>query len=263
MVFVAALGRVKIIAPPLNQVLKKFFLKVHPDRFSNEPEAKGINEKSFMALQVRALGVASCRCGAVGVSCCFENLNGVPMQSFLQEIKATKDNTFPESRTQQLVFFVWDNGVSTPVVAPATKVIPSKTPKKVVRFQPTVPIPPPSPVHAATAPIPPSAPASSAASDLPPPEPKLKKIGIVLRTTGNDCRHLVAKSIGELLNKAGLPGDFTWGDDYWNDKAPTLAELQEELFREWSDRKVMEKGFESSQDEEAFHRARAARANSA
>jgi hypothetical protein len=187
----------------------------------------------------------------------------VQVQSFLQEIKATKDNTFPESRTQQLVFYVWDNGVPTPVVASATKVIPSKSPKKVVRFQPTVPISPPASMHAATGSIVPPGPAPSAESDTPPPEPKLKKIGIVLRTTGNDCRHLVAKSIGELLVKAGLPGDFTWGDDYWNDKAPTLAELQEEMFREWSDRKTMEKGFDSPQDEEAFYRARAARANSA
>lgn len=46
-------------------------------------------------------------------------------------------------------------------------------------------------------------------------ENHFKKVRCDLRTTGNNCQHVVAKSLSELFSHCGLPTRFRWGDEYW------------------------------------------------
>jgi hypothetical protein len=59
-------------------VLKKFFLKVHPDRYAQYPEISKTNNESFQSLQ-----------------------------SFLQHISSVTENGAPPAKCQQLIFYTW------------------------------------------------------------------------------------------------------------------------------------------------------------
>lgn len=44
------------------------------------------------------------------------------------------------------------------------------------------------------------------------------KVPITIRTTGNNCHHVVAESLSKLFTRCGLPSSFQWGDNYWDKK---------------------------------------------
>ena len=54
----------------------------------------------------------------------------------------------------------------------------------------------------------------------------------------------------------------SWGPEFWNERVPTLDALKEELSADWEEAEMQRKGFANEQEEEAFFRARAARAES-
>jgi hypothetical protein len=39
-----------------------------------------------------------------------------------------------------------------------------------------------------------------------------------LRLTGNNCHHVLGKSLSDLFTLASLPSQFRWGSDYWSKK---------------------------------------------
>jgi hypothetical protein len=65
-------------APALKHVLKKFFLKVHPDHFAQYPTIAKANEASFQELQ-----------------------------SFLQHIAGANDGAMPPAKNTPLTFYAW------------------------------------------------------------------------------------------------------------------------------------------------------------
>ncbi len=52
------------------------------------------------------------------------------------------------------------------------------------------------------------------------------RVPATLRLTGNNCQHVLAKSLSELFGAVGLPPSFHWGSNYWDRKVwwlPTVA----------------------------------------
>ena len=82
-------------APPLKAVLKKFFLKVHPDRYAQYPTIAKANEQSFALLQ-----------------------------SFLQHISGSAtDNMPPPAKSEMLVFYTWSTAPKKESEAPKLRKI--------------------------------------------------------------------------------------------------------------------------------------------
>ncbi len=54
------------------------------------------------------------------------------------------------------------------------------------------------------------------------------RLPVTLRTTGNNCQHVVAKSLTELFRASGLPDSFRWGDGYWERKIFVQTEKEGE-----------------------------------
>ena len=129
--------------PMFKDVLKKFYLKVHPDTFGAFPELRAQNEESMQAL------------------------NGL-----LQEIKSG-DGPYPERRTARLMF--------------------------IVRMS------------------------SGEERDA------FMRVPFDIRTTGADCRHIMAESFHKLFKAVGLPHTFHWGTEYWEKRleAPEYVSSKE------------------------------------
>lgn len=45
-----------------------------------------------------------------------------------------------------------------------------------------------------------------------------KRVPLSIRTTANDCKHVVGHSLSQLFGHCGLPTTFHWGDEYWDRK---------------------------------------------
>lgn len=44
------------------------------------------------------------------------------------------------------------------------------------------------------------------------------RVPISIRTTGNNCRHVLAEGLSTIFRHAGLPERFNWGTEYWEKK---------------------------------------------
>jgi len=61
------------------------------------------------------------------------------------------------------------------------------------------------------------------------PEPAFMRVPLDIKTTGADCRHLMAESFHKLFKAVGLPDTFHWGPEYWDKQleAPTYISSKE------------------------------------
>ena len=54
------------------------------------------------------------------------------------------------------------------------------------------------------------------------------RVPATLRTTGNNCQHVLGKSLSDLFRACSLPDSFHWGTGYWEKRIFMKADVEEE-----------------------------------
>lgn len=60
--------------------------------------------------------------------------------------------------------------------------------------------------------------------------PQFMRVPFDIRTTGADCRHLMAESFHKLFKTVGLPSTFNWGNEFWNKKLEAATYVSKEEY---------------------------------
>lgn len=55
---------------------------------------------------------------------------------------------------------------------------------------------------------------------------KLKRVEVIFKTTGGDCRKLAYATLSDFFKRCGLPHKFHWDEEYWT--TPTFEEAMRE-----------------------------------